>query len=90
MYKLVDRFKRNANKNFKVNNAKSSKAYSRRGKKKTKFFIFFKNRKFFQSQLIKVKKLNKIDCFCLGKNKSFKFKTIVFNYIFIHETFILV
>ena len=41
MYELVDKFKRNAHKSFEENVAQSSTCNSKRGKNKTKFFIFF-------------------------------------------------
>ena len=42
MYELVKRFKRNAQKSFEENIAKSSIENSKRGNNKTKFFMFYK------------------------------------------------
>ena len=58
MYKLVDRFKRNAQKRFEENIAKPSTGNSKRGKNVIKFLIFFKiveNKTFISSILTNVK-----------------------------------
>ena len=58
MYKLVDRFKKNAENFFEESSAKPSIENSKRGKNKTKVFIIFKdakNKTFFKAVVTNIK-----------------------------------
>ena len=88
MFKLVVKFKRNAENFLKENIAKSSKKSRKQGKNKFKLFIFFKvveSKIFFKTKVMNIKITVKLKFYSLSKNWNKETLKAIMNNVIVYE-----